>query len=623
VIVLEVCVWGFAAFAVAFALTAAQAYELEGERLVTRTLGEASAPAGGEGVLIVDRAGVVVHASAAAQTLLGRSLLSLVGGRVRELLERVEGVYVTSRPLPGAVAHAFKGSSTAAQSALGEVLFLSADASSPVLDRYRALVGALSEGWLAVESFTGRILAANASAAGLFSLSEAELLEREFWTLAVPGEGGALRTRLVEAVGTTAGRFESGLERRGGIRFEAQLVVSEIDWDGTAAWQVLVADKSAEKRGERLETSGALAAGMAHDLKNVLQTILTATGSSALSAPESRVIAAAARKGDRMVRQILSGARFDGKGGAGQAAEPVALAQLVSFVVAEARTHFGDALELSLDFTSTAAVTAEKLEVLGDAHQLEQALTNLLLNARDAVGGRGRIAVELACLDEGALIAVDDDGPGLSEGERDRVFAPYYTTKDGGAQPVSAIAMQDVAQDMAQDAAQGIAQGDAGRGTGLGLPMVRAIVENHGGAVRVGAGTLGGARFELLLPLYKPRKAVLIIDPDEGFRFEAGRALKLSGWEVHTAATPERGLELARHHAEWLEVVLLDLVQNGMGGRACLEAVTGAAPKAKVVVASSVTSEATLKGAVAAGALHALAKPLEPSELVAVLSALG
>ncbi len=109
----------------------------------------------------------------------------------------------------------------------------------------------------------------------------------------------------------------------------------------------------------------------------------------------------------------------------------------------------------------------------GDKNQINQVLLNLVENARDALGGRegGRIAVSTKYIGDRALLVVEDNGPGVPAEVKDKVFAPYFTTKH-----------------------------DQG-GTGLGLAIVHRIVSDHGGRITISEAAGGGARFAIELPL--------------------------------------------------------------------------------------------------------------------------
>jgi signal transduction histidine kinase len=106
--------------------------------------------------------------------------------------------------------------------------------------------------------------------------------------------------------------------------------------------------------------------------------------------------------------------------------------------------------------------------VAGDEERLRQVAMNLTLNALDAAGSGGWVRVSTTASSNGVSFTVEDSGRGISEEARDRIFEPFYTTKAAG--------------------------------TGLGLPIVHAIVSQHGGAIALGNASGGGARFEVTLP---------------------------------------------------------------------------------------------------------------------------
>lgn len=107
--------------------------------------------------------------------------------------------------------------------------------------------------------------------------------------------------------------------------------------------------------------------------------------------------------------------------------------------------------------------------VEGDAGSLQQALTNLVLNAIQATPAGGWIRIETAEQDHEAILAIEDSGPGIPKDVRPRLFEPFFTTKEGGS--------------------------------GLGLPLVHSVIQQHGGSISVEDGQAGGARFVIRLPL--------------------------------------------------------------------------------------------------------------------------
>lgn len=225
-------------------------------------------------------------------------------------------------------------------------------------------------------------------------------------------------------------------------------------------------------RAERLATTGKLAAGVVHELNNPL-TSITVYADYLLRKLEGRTddgdleklrrIGGAAQRILRFSRELVQYARP-----AGNEVEVVNVNDVVRQALAFCE-HLFDRGGLVLDL----ALDPELPAIHAVPGQLEQVLINLVTNAAHAVGDAGpggTIRIRSATRDGAVEIAVEDSGPGIPAAERDRVFEPFFTTKPDG------------------------------KGTGLGLPIVRNIVEQHHGSIAVEAGDLGGACFTVSLP---------------------------------------------------------------------------------------------------------------------------
>jgi two-component system sensor histidine kinase PilS (NtrC family) len=221
-------------------------------------------------------------------------------------------------------------------------------------------------------------------------------------------------------------------------------------------------------RSERLADLGRLAAGLAHELRNPLASMMGSVelleDSPALGPQDRRLLEIVQREGARLadlVTGFLAYARP-----APPRREPVDLGALAAQTI--------DALEL--DPAANGVRLGRELEpapAVGDPHQLRQVLWNLLVNAAQAAravaGGSGQVRVRTApAPGGGATLVVEDDGPGIAAEDRDRLFTPFFTTKPDG--------------------------------TGLGLATVHRVVEAHGGAVQVESAPGAGARFTVRLP---------------------------------------------------------------------------------------------------------------------------
>lgn len=223
------------------------------------------------------------------------------------------------------------------------------------------------------------------------------------------------------------------------------------------------------RHAEKLAAIGQLAAGVAHELGTPLSVVegkaQRALRNRDLPEPVNRDLQSvrdAVRRMERIVRQLLDFGRR-------QKPQPRTV-QTARLLGAAAETVATEARESG---TTVKVETAPDLTFHADPVQLDQVLVNLLRNAIHAAAG-GTVSASAWREGEHVHIAVDDDGPGIPEADRSRIFDPFYTTKR------------------------------VGEGTGLGLAVVHGIVEAHAGRVEIGRSPRGGARFEIVLPLKGP-----------------------------------------------------------------------------------------------------------------------
>jgi two-component system, NtrC family, sensor histidine kinase PilS len=243
---------------------------------------------------------------------------------------------------------------------------------------------------------------------------------------------------------------------------------------GTAViFQDLTALRAMEDRlgrTERLADLGRLAAGLAHELRNPLASMMGSvellTGAP-LRDDDRRLLDIVLREGGRLAQLVTDFLAFARP--VPPRREPVDLAAVATETL-EAFTHDPVAAGVRLERSLAAA------PVLGDPDQLRQVLWNLLINAAQALpapgpGGAPACRIRVTCgpgPDGGAELEVEDDGPGIDPADRSRLFTPFFTTKPAG--------------------------------TGLGLATIHRIVDAHGGGVTVDSAPGRGARFTVHLP---------------------------------------------------------------------------------------------------------------------------
>ncbi len=364
------------------------------------------------------------------------------------------------------------------------------------------------------------------------------------------------------------------------------------------------------RHAEKLEAVGRLAGGVAHDFNNILSAILGfAEVSLEAAAPGSELhenqlhIRAAARRARDLVRQILTFGQRDQS-----SPRLVDAAAVVTEALGLARAGIpaGVAVEVRVEPGAGA--------VLADPSQLHQIVLNLCSNARDAVGPRGRIevALERSRLETGGpdpaagdwvRLRVRDDGVGMDEATRARLFEPYMTTK-----------------------------GHAG-GHGLGLAVVHGIVAGCGGTVQVDSAPGRGSTFDVWLPrregVARPAPApapaarghghVLLVDDEPLVRSAHRRLLRSLGYEVTEAADGAEALEQVRAAPARYQLVLTDQTMPRLSGAELARLLRAERPGLPVVLCTGYSDGVDGARARALGLAAILPKPVEREELAAAL----
>ena len=315
---------------------------------------------------------------------------------------------------------------------------------------------------------------------------------------------------------------------------------------------------------QRLDALGRLAGGVAHDLNNMLMAIaihaqLLHSKLELELQPHTRQICLATDRASATVQELLA---FSRRRPASPQLIPLnatissALAVLLRPLLRE---------ELDLRFISH----AHELYVRMDPNHLTQVLVNLVLNARDAIEGRGAIflrtgiraidsqeaPLEITASDY-ALIEVHDTGCGMTPEVKERIFEPFFTTKE------------------------------IGKGTGLGLSTVYGIVKQSKGTIEVWSQLGQGSQFQVLLPLEKEpeserpavaepavrggqslaRETILLVEDEEAAREAIAEFLKNMGYKVLEAANGREALALFQGNPQRVDLVISDLIMPSMNG---------------------------------------------------------
>jgi two-component system, cell cycle sensor histidine kinase and response regulator CckA len=337
-------------------------------------------------------------------------------------------------------------------------------------------------------------------------------------------------------------------------------------------------------RGQRLESIGALASGIAHDLNNILAPILLAVNvvRERHADPETRemldLIRGAAQRGASVVKQVLTFAR-----GADGQYVTLDIRPLIEELAQFARETFPRAVRISADLPPTT------LLVEGDATPLHQVLLNLAVNARDAMPDGGALAfradaITLAPSDARRLpggkpgqyvkMTVTDTGTGMPPEVLEHIFEPFFTTKPRG------------------------------KGTGLGLSAVYGIVRGLGGFVDVASVVGKGSEFSVFLPVSPQREVnrkdrakaltpvvgggrqILIVDDEESIRTVISHVLARRGFVPVVAADGLQALAALRSNHSRFHAAIVDLMMPGMDGYAVIREMLRMARELPIIVVS-------------------------------------
>ncbi len=351
----------------------------------------------------------------------------------------------------------------------------------------------------------------------------------------------------------------------------------------------------------------ALAAGIAHRFNNLLVAITGNAGLLRMALPLDHPDQAAIEDMDQSAREMAKLTQyllaFAGEGR--YAPRPVAVHRLIERAVGAVEKRSWPDAELVCD------LDPDLPPIEADPAQIEQAVFNLVLNALEALpGGKGRVVVRTTrSADEPVVVvAVVDDGAGMEEDVRARMYEPFFTTRAAGR--------------------------------GLGLPAVQGIARGHRGSLRVRSAPGKGTTVELRLPLAQTdsqptvareqasraevRNTVLVIDDDPGTVRVMQRTLRAKGYDVISAQDGESALRAAERGRERLLACIADMALPDTTGDVLCKQLKDLVPGVRVLVCSGYSDDGTAQQASSGGADGFLAKPFHSEELVqAVKRVLG
>ncbi len=357
-------------------------------------------------------------------------------------------------------------------------------------------------------------------------------------------------------------------------------------------------------QAQRLEAIGTLAGGIAHDFNNLLQALLATVQTAHLKNPEGPLretlqeVEALVRRGADLTRQLLLFARSQPR-----SRRPVDLAGVLHEQAALLRRLLPETIQVAVE------APVSGLLVEGDASQLAQVVTNLAINARDAMPAGGTLTLRAAAANGEVHLEVRDTGVGMSEEVRARIFEPFFTTKP------------------------------MGKGTGLGLAVVWGIVQGHGGRIEVDSAPGAGTAVRITLPsaagagaaegvavpsngAHLPVGAgerVLVVEDEEEARTALAEMLTELGYEVTAVCSAEEAQRLPAEPPYHL--LLTDYLLPGATGLDLAETLGRRWGELQVVIMSGYAPDDVAGALLASGQRHFLQKPFDMKALAKAIRA--
>ncbi len=499
-------------------------------------------------------------------------------------------------------------------------------------DRFRSIVENSFDG-IAIMDENHRVLYANEELSQITGYSSQDLLDREFLSLFDPETkslvagslGPAFRgersTRKVEAI---------LIHKNGGKRYVEINHTTIKDLKGRIQWIGHVSDITARKAAEeekksleaqlrralKMEAIGTLAAGVAHDLNNILSGIVGYPDLLLMDLPETSplrepimIIQNSGQKAAAIVQDLLTLAR-----------RGVSIAEVINLnkIITEylKSPEFQTTLFHHPKTKIDTSLNPELLNILGSPIHLTKSLMNLLTNAAEAMpeGGVIRISTENLYLDrplkgydtisagDYVLLSVSDGGIGMTSEEAERIFEPFYTRKVIGKS-----------------------------GTGLGMTVVWGTVKDHQGYILVTTAKGSGTTFKLYFPITRKDlseaappmqkelregkgEQILVVDDVEEQRDIAFRMLTRLGYAVHTVPSGEEAVEYMKENVA--DLLLLDMIMDpGMDGLDAYKKILEIHPGQKAIIASGYTETERINQARDLGADEYIKKPYSLSRI--------
>lgn len=472
-------------------------------------------------------------------------------------------------------------------------------------ESYRRLFEAAYDGILILNVANGKITDTNTYLPSLLGCSQGDLLGKELWEIGLFDNAAAGRSVFQKLSKEGRIRFdELPVRTRDGRQLDIEFVCSTYTVGDSNLIQCSLRDVSYRKLAEKAlrqaenqlrqaqksESIGKLAGGIAHEFNNLLTAIngycalclMHASGNPGLRDYLAEIQKAGERAASLTAQLLAYGRRQM------LAPKSINLNAILTGMVNILNVAIRDSI--NLDY----ALDPELGTVRMDAGQLEQALLNLVMNAREAIANEGKIIIETrnVKLDEGyaaqhptvfpgpyALLSVSDTGCGMDEQVKSQAFDPFFTTKGLGTHK------------------------------GLGLSFVHGVVTQSGGHVFAYSEPGMGSSIKIYLPLTEyiaaegeapddtgliGTETVLIAEHEAMVRDYAKKILEMQGYRVLVAEDGEKALALAKASEQNIDLLITDLFMPGMNGKDLANVVVQSRPNIRLLYMSGYTNEIIL-----------------------------
>ncbi len=370
-------------------------------------------------------------------------------------------------------------------------------------------------------------------------------------------------------------------------------------------------------QAQKIESIGTLAGGIAHDFNNILSPIIGFTEMTMDDVPESSTAArnlqeiyVAANRAKNLVKQILEFSRTNI-----QDFKPIKIQDAIEESLNLLRASIPSTIEIVRNIDDNCR------PIMGDSTQIHQSIMNLFTNAYHAMpDSRGKIEISLEEIDaisenlmekldysadRYARLSISDTGHGIGPAILERIFEPYFTTKEKG------------------------------KGTGLGLSVVHGIVKSHKGDILVHSEPGKGTRFDIYLPLIdkkivesekdltepllKGSERILLVDDEEQILFMEKQMLERLGYSVEIRTSSVEALKLFRFKPDNFDLVITDMTMPNMTGLELSKQLLSIRPYVPIILCTGYSETITKEKAKAFGISAFVMKPITMNEISKII----